>query len=160
VEYAIEGDWGNAGISAAVVVPVLGDVAKAGQIGGKVASRVVKNADEVVEVVGDVKTYHRYPTKDADEPFKVLESGEVWGLPYAAGGGEPFVKAYVGPIPKVLKPGTRAYQFDTDVKPRTGTPPHIANWYPGQHGVTKFTDKNGKEWAKIPVRNVKIVGYE
>jgi RHS repeat-associated protein len=57
VAYAIEGDWGNAAISAVAVVPVVGDAAKIGRIGGKVASKVVKNADEVVHGAGSVATH-------------------------------------------------------------------------------------------------------
>ncbi len=42
VGYALEGDWVNAGISAAGVIPVVGDLAKAGRVGKKVAQELVE----------------------------------------------------------------------------------------------------------------------
>ena len=42
VGYALEGDWVNAGISAAGAVPVVGDLAKAGRGGKKVVQALVE----------------------------------------------------------------------------------------------------------------------
>jgi RHS repeat-associated protein len=53
VAYAAEGDWGNAAISAVAVVPVVGDAAKAGRI----ASKVAKYGDEVVDGAKVVKEF-------------------------------------------------------------------------------------------------------
>ena len=39
--YALEGDWVNAGISAAGAIPVVGDLAKAGRVGKKVVQELV-----------------------------------------------------------------------------------------------------------------------
>jgi len=41
VGYALEGDWVNAGISAACAIPVVGDLAKAGRVGKKVLQELV-----------------------------------------------------------------------------------------------------------------------
>ena len=46
VGYALEGDWVNAGISAAGVVPVVGDLAKAGRVGKKVVQALVEEGTE------------------------------------------------------------------------------------------------------------------
>ena len=42
IGYALEGDWTNAGISALGVVPVVGDLAKAGRLVKKVVKEVVE----------------------------------------------------------------------------------------------------------------------
>jgi hypothetical protein len=47
VAYAIEGDWGNAGISTVGMVPLFGDAAKIERIGVKVAGKL-DNAAQVI----------------------------------------------------------------------------------------------------------------
>ena len=44
--YALEGDWVNAGISAAGAIPVVGDLAKAGRVGKKVVQELVEAGAE------------------------------------------------------------------------------------------------------------------
>ena len=46
VGYALEGDWVNAGISAAGAIPVVGDLAKAGRVGKKVVQELVEAGAE------------------------------------------------------------------------------------------------------------------
>lgn len=48
IGYALEGDWTNAGISALGVVPVVGDLAKAGRVAKKVVKEVVEAGGEQV----------------------------------------------------------------------------------------------------------------
>ncbi len=48
IGYALEGDWGNAALSAAGMIPVVGDLGKAGRLGRKVIQEVVEEGGEQV----------------------------------------------------------------------------------------------------------------
>ncbi len=48
IGYALEGDWGNAALSAAGMIPVVGDLGKAGRLGRKVVQEVVEEGGEQV----------------------------------------------------------------------------------------------------------------
>jgi hypothetical protein len=78
VAYAIEGDWGNAAISAVGMVPLFGDAAKAGRIGSKVAGKLENAIDGIKGVTKRETTFSRYLSKnelEAIEKTDLLRGG-------------------------------------------------------------------------------------
>ena len=68
--------------------------------------------------------FHRLlsPTQDAETMGKIARSGELWGKPARAGGGEPTAKAYSGP----LQGGEKGFEFFTFAPPN---PRHGPMWW-------------------------------
>lgn len=103
------------------------------------------------------RRYHRRGSStqtDADGE-RIKSSGELWGgVPRY--GSIPAVQAFGGDLPE----GTWGVEFETSVPPDATSLPSRPEWRGPRPGVEVFLDAEGVQWAKIPVRVVRVVRQE
>jgi len=106
--------------------------------------------------MGDIDQLPQGPFHRAESPTQTKAdarsqelSREIWGQP-ARGSNFPSVKAYPGLLPNI-----RGVEFTTAIEPHPNSAPHEAKWYwQWTPGVT-LRQKNGKDYACIPVTSFK-----
>ena len=124
-----------------------GGLAGSAVAGGRAGSRATTGSSGC-----GMRTYHRREstTQTPDIARMMEESGELWGKGNRMSGGgrgSPTASAYEGPLPD----GARGVEFQTDVPPRDGTPPGIAEWLGGMPGVSAVQG----DYVRIPIRVTK-----
>ncbi|WP_078860059.1 RHS repeat domain-containing protein [Streptomyces sp. NRRL F-2747] len=106
---------------------------------------------EVAELYGP---FHRIggtsKSQTSNVTDMVIQSGQLRGrAPRGiAGGGEPTVQAYPGPLPENAPNGS--FEFYTTVKPKANPMPGQAAWEQGVEPGVGLLRADGEDWAVIP----------
>jgi hypothetical protein len=148
VGYALEGDWVNAGISAAGVIPVVGDVAKAGRVGKKVVQELVE--------AGAEQAAKREAKNALQEQGKKVANKTSGDNPYAQKGKEVHdkfrqeAKKRGWKVEQEVGKGSRPDAIDECDRPVELKPNTKRGMQRGRKQAQRYADQTGKEARLIP----------